>query len=101
MYKSLGFNQFFDANHYNMENKEEVLSYGLMDKPFFKESIPMLETLKQPFYTKFITVSHHFPYAMDQEKQQSASIRQVMLPLIVTSKLHAMPMRRLKSFSII
>ncbi|KQU20344.1 glycerol phosphate lipoteichoic acid synthase [Bacillus sp. Leaf13] len=68
MYKSLGFNQFFDANHYNMENKEEVLSYGLMDKPFFKESIPMLETLKQPFYTKFITVSHHFPYAMDQEK---------------------------------
>ncbi len=68
MYKSLGFNQFFDANHYNMENKEEVLSYGLMDKPFFKESIPMLETLKQPFYTKFITVSHHFPYSMDQEK---------------------------------
>ena len=68
MYKSLGFNQFFDASHYNMENKEEVLSYGLMDKPFFKESIPMLETLKQPFYTKFITVSHHFPYAMDQEK---------------------------------
>ncbi|AXN38667.1 glycerol phosphate lipoteichoic acid synthase [Peribacillus butanolivorans] len=68
MYKSLGFNQFFDANHYNMENKEEVLSYGLMDKPFFKESIPMLETLKQPFYTKFITVSHHFPYVMDQEK---------------------------------
>ncbi|MFP3381788.1 sulfatase-like hydrolase/transferase, partial [Bacillus sp. SIMBA_069] len=59
MYKALGFNQFFDASHYNMENKEEVLSYGLMDKPFFKESIPMLETLKQPFYTKFITVSNH------------------------------------------
>ena len=68
MYKSLGFDNFFDAAHYNMDNKDEVLSYGLMDKPFFKESIPMLETLKQPFYTKFITVSHHFPYAMDQEK---------------------------------
>ncbi|WP_110928555.1 LTA synthase family protein [Bacillus massiliglaciei] len=66
MYKSLGFNTFFDASHYEMK-EDEVLSYGLMDKPFFEESIPMLETLSQPFYTKFITVSHHFPYSINQD----------------------------------
>jgi lipoteichoic acid synthase len=64
MYKSLGYDQFFDAEYYSMtdENKK---NYGMKDKPFFKESMPMLESLKQPFYTKFITLSNHFPFEMD------------------------------------
>ncbi|MFJ8246147.1 LTA synthase family protein [Peribacillus asahii] len=66
MYKALGFDKFFDAEYYDMK-EEDVASYGLMDKPFFKESIPKLETLPQPFYAKFITVSNHFPYAIDQD----------------------------------
>jgi len=66
MYKALGFDKFFDAEYYDMKG-EDVASYGLMDKPFFAESIPNLETLQQPFYAKFITVSHHFPYTINQE----------------------------------
>ncbi|USK69828.1 LTA synthase family protein [Peribacillus asahii] len=66
MYKALGFDKFFDAEYYDMKEKD-VASYGLMDKPFFEESIPKLETLPQPFYAKFITVSNHFPYAIDQD----------------------------------
>ncbi|MEH6948827.1 LTA synthase family protein [Bacillus sp. JJ634] len=66
MYKALGFDKFFDAEYYDMK-EEDVASYGLMDKPFFEESIPKLETLPQPFYAKFITVSNHFPYAIDQD----------------------------------
>ncbi|PAL08750.1 MULTISPECIES: LTA synthase family protein [Peribacillus] len=66
MYKSLGYNNFFDASQYEM-NKDDMASYGLMDKPFFEQSIPKLETLKQPFYAKFISVSHHFPFTIDQE----------------------------------
>lgn len=66
MYKALGYDQFFDAEYYSMtdENKK---NYGMKDKPFFKESMPLLEGLKQPFYTKFITLSNHFPFEMDQE----------------------------------
>ncbi|MGV3464559.1 MAG: LTA synthase family protein [Heyndrickxia sp.] len=60
-YKSFGYDKFFDASYYDM-NDNDVLNYGLKDKPFFKESIPMLETLQQPFYAKFITLSNHFPY---------------------------------------
>ena len=66
IYKSLGFNKFFDSSFYDM-NIENEAEYGLMDKPFFEQSIPLLETLPQPFYTKFITVSNHYPYDMNQE----------------------------------
>jgi lipoteichoic acid synthase len=66
MYKALGYDQFFDAEYYSMtpENKK---NYGMKDKPYFKESMPMLESLKQPFYTKFITLSNHFPFEMDPQ----------------------------------
>ncbi|OCA91860.1 LTA synthase family protein [Pseudobacillus wudalianchiensis] len=67
IYKALGFDQFFDSSYYDM-NEEDVLNYGLKDKPFFKESIPLLETVKQPFYAKFITLSNHFPFPMNQEE---------------------------------
>jgi lipoteichoic acid synthase len=66
IYKSFGFDKFFDASYYDM-NSQDVLNYGLKDKPFFKESIPMLQTLKQPFYAKFITLSNHFPYPISKE----------------------------------
>jgi lipoteichoic acid synthase len=66
MYKALGYDQFFDADYYNMTD-ENTKNYGLKDKPFFTESIPMLEGLKQPFYTKFLTLSNHFPFEMDPE----------------------------------
>jgi lipoteichoic acid synthase len=66
IYKSFGFNKFFDSSYYEM-NPEDLAEYGLMDKPFFEESIPLLETLPQPFYSKFMTVTHHYPYPLDAE----------------------------------
>jgi lipoteichoic acid synthase len=66
IYKSFGYNHFFDANYYEMK-PENLAEYGLMDKPFFEESIPLLESLPQPFYAKFMSVSHHFPYPIAVE----------------------------------
>jgi lipoteichoic acid synthase len=66
MYKSLGYDQFFDAEYYDM-SKENTKNYGMKDKPYFAESMTMLEGLKQPFYTKFITLSNHFPFEMDAQ----------------------------------
>ncbi len=66
MYKALGYDQFFDAEFYNM-TEENTKNYGLKDKPFFIESMPMLKSLPQPFYTKFLTLSNHFPFEMDPE----------------------------------
>ncbi|MCQ6282703.1 LTA synthase family protein [Bacillus sp. EB600] len=66
MYKALGYDQFFDAAYYDM-SAGNVKNYGMKDIPYFQESMPMLESLKQPFYTKFITLSNHFPFEMDPE----------------------------------
>lgn len=66
IYKSFGYDNFFDADYYDLK-PENMADYGLMDKPFFEQSMPYLKSLKQPFYSKFITVSHHYPYHMDQE----------------------------------
>ncbi|MGD6942946.1 LTA synthase family protein [Cytobacillus gottheilii] len=65
MYKSMGIDRFYDAEYYSM-NEEDTKNYGLKDKPFFKESMAMLEELPQPFYTRFITLSNHFPFEMDE-----------------------------------
>jgi len=67
IYKSFGYDYFFDSSFYDLI-PEEMAEYGLMDKPFFEQSVPLLESMPQPFYTKFITVTHHYPYRMDQEK---------------------------------
>lgn len=65
MYKAFGFDHFYDATYYNMEDKD-VLNYGLKDKPFFDQSIPLLKGLNQPFYAKMITLSNHFPFPLDE-----------------------------------
>ncbi|WP_269153233.1 LTA synthase family protein [Neobacillus sedimentimangrovi] len=67
IYKSFGYNKFFDENSYQL-TPESLAEYGLKDKPFFEQSIPLLESLPQPFMAKFITVSNHFPYTMPQEE---------------------------------
>lgn len=67
MYKALGYDQFYDAEYYDMNTPGNTKNYGMKDKPFFQESMPMLEGLKKPFYTKFISLSNHFPFEMDQE----------------------------------
>ncbi|MDT3763799.1 LTA synthase family protein [Priestia filamentosa] len=70
-YKAFGYDHFFDESYYNMVDGH-VLNYGLEDKPYFKESMPYLESLKQPFYTKFITLSNHFPYPLGDDKKTIA-----------------------------
>ena len=64
-YKSFGIDYFFDDKSYTF-TEENRLKYGMKDKIFLKESIQYLEQLPQPFYSKFITVSNHFPYPLDE-----------------------------------
>ena len=61
-YKQWGYNYFFDASYFTKQNSSNSFQYGLNDKYMLKDSIKYLERLQQPFYTKFITVSTHYPY---------------------------------------
>ena len=67
IYKSFGYDHFFDASYYDTSSKEDMAEYGLLDKPFFEQSESLLSSLPQPFYTKFITVANHYPYKMNQD----------------------------------
>lgn len=66
IYKSFGYDHFFDANYYDTSVGEDMAEYGLLDKPFFEQSLDYIKALPQPFYSKFITVGNHYPYKMDQ-----------------------------------
>lgn len=68
-YQSFGYDYFFDSEFYDVSG-DRSMEYGLKDKLFFHDSAEYLEQLPQPFYSKFITVSHHFPYPLDEENTE-------------------------------
>ncbi|MGP6140468.1 LTA synthase family protein [Jeotgalibaca sp. A127] len=66
VYKSMGYDYFFSSETSYTLTPENSLEYGLKDKLFFQESVQYLEQMEQPFYSKFITVSNHFPFPADE-----------------------------------
>jgi len=67
-YRNFGYDYFFDSAFYNVSG-DRSLEYGLKDKLFFKDSVKYIEQLPQPFYSKFVTVTNHFPYPLDEKNQ--------------------------------
>lgn len=67
-YTRFGYDYFFDSEFYDL-SEDRALEYGLKDKLFFHDSIEYMEQLPQPFYSKFITVTHHFPYPIDEANE--------------------------------
>jgi lipoteichoic acid synthase len=64
MYPSLGYDRYFSQTDYTGTEQNSV-GWGLKDKEFFEQSIKHLKSLPQPFYTKFITLTNHFPFTLD------------------------------------
>lgn len=66
MYSSLGYDTFFAINSYDVTD-ENTIGWGLNDVSFFEQSMANLESLPQPFYAKFITLTNHYPYEIDEK----------------------------------
>ncbi|SES83622.1 uncharacterized sulfatase [Oceanobacillus limi] len=66
MYESLNYDHFYDIDSYEV-NEENSVGWGLKDKSFFEQSIKYLQTLEEPFYSRFITLTNHFPFDLDDE----------------------------------
>ncbi|KRN75906.1 LTA synthase family protein [Weissella minor] len=66
VYKNMGYQYFFDASYFDTSG-DKATGYGLKDKLLFADSVPYLERLQQPFYAKYITVTNHFPFTLDDE----------------------------------
>ncbi|CAM4113423.1 hypothetical protein BAMA_13575 [Bacillus manliponensis] len=68
MYPALGYDRYFNQQDF-IGTEQTSVGWGLKDKEFFEQSIDKLKSLPQPFYTKFITLTNHFPYYLDPEDQ--------------------------------
>lgn len=66
MYRSLGYDRFYDVNDYFVYEGNSV-GWGLKDIDFFEQSIKHLKEMPKPFYAKFITLTNHFPFELDEE----------------------------------
>lgn len=65
-YDAFGYDNFFSKNSYHV-SEENSVNYGIKDEAFLEQSIPYLEELKQPFYSKFLLLTNHFPFLLDKE----------------------------------
>ncbi|RBW70649.1 LTA synthase family protein [Bacillus taeanensis] len=63
MYDSLGYDQFFSQRYFTVTD-ENSIGWGLKDEFMFEQSIDYLKTMPQPFYTKYITLTNHFPFTL-------------------------------------
>ncbi|KGP91177.1 hypothetical protein N780_08045 [Pontibacillus chungwhensis BH030062] len=67
MYPALGYDRFFSKKDYDV-TPENSVNYGLKDMEFFEQSMPMIKSLEKPYYTKFITLTHHYPFVLNDEE---------------------------------
>ncbi|WP_338789084.1 LTA synthase family protein [Metabacillus sp. FJAT-53654] len=66
MYNTLGYDRFFDVNDYEV-TEENSIGWGLKDKDFMEQSVQHIDNLPQPFYTRLITLTNHFPFELGEE----------------------------------
>ena len=66
MYKALGYDKYFSKEYYTV-TEENSINYGIKDIPFFEQSITNLKNLPEPYYAKFLTLTNHFPFLLEEK----------------------------------
>ncbi len=64
--KGIGFNQFVDYYSFDID---EQIGLGLSDESYFRQVVPMLKELKEPFYAFTVTLTSHGPFDIPEEKR--------------------------------
>lgn len=63
----IGFQTFTDFHSFN---PDEIVGMGLSDRTYFKQVVPMLEKLKQPFYSFNVTLTSHGPFDLPKDMRK-------------------------------
>jgi lipoteichoic acid synthase len=66
MYKGLGYDHFYSERDYHI-TEENSVNYGIKDIDFFEQTVEKLEEVPQPFYSRLITLTNHFPFLLDEK----------------------------------
>ncbi|MBQ6820558.1 MAG: LTA synthase family protein [Clostridium sp.] len=62
----IGFDEFIDYYSFNID---EVIGLGLSDESYFRQVVPMLKELQEPFYAFTVTLTSHGPFDLPEEKR--------------------------------
>ncbi|WP_240628462.1 LTA synthase family protein [Bacillus salacetis] len=68
MYDALGYDKFFSERDY-IVTEENSVNYGIKDVDFFEQTVEKMEELPQPFFSRLITLTNHFPFLLESEDQ--------------------------------
>ncbi|WP_257345842.1 LTA synthase family protein [Pseudalkalibacillus decolorationis] len=68
MYKSLGYDHFYSLKDYKV-TPETSIGWGLKDEHFFEQSVGHMKEMPEPYFTKLITLTNHFPFSLEQEDE--------------------------------
>ncbi|OZU90539.1 phosphoglycerol transferase [Virgibacillus indicus] len=68
MYQNLGYEHYFAKESYNV-TEENSINYGIKDVAFFEQSMEDLISLPEPYLAKFITLTNHFPFLLEEKDQ--------------------------------
>lgn len=66
MYEQFGYDRFYTKKDYKI-TEENSIGWGLKDIPFMEQSVDHMLDMPQPFYTKLISLTNHFPFDLDEE----------------------------------
>ena len=66
MYNALGIEKFYDVNSYTI-NEGDAVNWGMKDIPFVEQSVDLMAEMPQPFYSRLITLTNHYPFVLDEE----------------------------------
>ena len=63
----IGFKNFKDFYSFN---PDEIIGMGISDRTYFKQVVPKLKKLKQPFYSFNVTLTSHGPFDLPQKMRK-------------------------------
>lgn len=62
--RGMGFNEFTDFYSFDAT---DFVGMGISDRSYFEQVIPMLDEMKEPFYTLTVTLTNHGPFDLPEE----------------------------------
>ncbi|SIS40226.1 LTA synthase family protein [Salimicrobium flavidum] len=68
MYDSLGYDEYYSKEDYDV-TEEKSHGWGYLDEYFFQDSLNKMKDMEEPFYTKMITLTNHYPFTLPEELQ--------------------------------
>lgn len=66
IYQSFNIDKFYDVESYEVTDENSV-NWGMKDIEFFEQSAAHMAQMPQPFYSRMISLTNHFPFTLNEE----------------------------------